>query len=319
MSKSQVHLFTGENIYNLEQELLRWKKAFFAKHGSENFIELQSKDATYSDLLDAVSVMPFIAERRLCFIRGIPRIEKEETISFIESVHPQTIVVIADSKPDKRLGVTKELMKLVEIQDFSLLSPRDLQTWGRGVVESNGASIHQDAWNALLSIVGTDQWMLEKELKKIAAYAGGSITVQHVEELAVPSGEQVIWKLTDLVGNRKADEALLFMHSRIERGEDPYGLWVILLNAVKNTVLVWSGLQAGLRDERSISSAFGMHFLAVRGLLPLAKSLNSNGITELVNFVSDADLALKTGGYHYTSEHQEEVIAIAERTILFCR
>lgn len=319
MSQGQLHLFTGENVYALEQELARWKQAFFAKHGSENFLELQAKDASLSDLLDAVSVMPFIAERRLFVLRGMPRIEKEEAASFAQSIHPQTVVVIADAKPDKRLSVTKEMMKLAEVQDFPVLSPRDLEMWGKAVVESSGASIQKEAWNMLLSIVGTDQWMLDAELRKLSAYAGGEITVHHVEEMAVPSGEQVIWRLTDLVGGRKADEALVFLRSRIERGEDPYGLWVILLNMVKNTALVWSGLQSGLRDERSISSAFGMHFLAVRGLLPLARALDKRGITALVGFASDADLALKTGGYHYTSEHQEEVIAVAERTILFCR
>lgn len=319
MLKGQLHFFTGENSYALEQELLRWKQAFFLKHGSENYLELQSKEASFSDLLDAVSVMPFIAERRLFVLRGMPCIEKEEAKFFAEAIHPQTVVVIADAKPDKRLGVTKEVMQLAEVQNFPSSSSGQLEAWGRGVVVSCGASIRKEAWNRLTEIVGTEQWMLDSELRKLSAHAAGEITEAHVDELAVPSGEQIVWRLTDLIGSKKIDAALDFLRSRIDRGEDPYGLWVILLNMIKNTTLVWSGLQSGLRDERSISSAFGIYFLSVRGLLPLARSLDRDSMSALVTFASDADLALKTGGLHYTKEHQEEVIAVIERAILFCR
>lgn len=319
MADAQIHLFTGENAYGLEKEVLRWKKGFCEKHGPENFLEISGKDTSVSDLLDAVSAMPFIAEKRLVLVRGMPRIEREEFASVAEAVHPQTILVIADPKPDKRLGVTKEVAALSEGKDFPLPSPSDLFAWARALVTAEGASIERQAFDRLITITGSDQWVLESELKKLSAFAAGPITVSHVERIAVPSGEQVIWRLTDLVGSRKADEALGFLHGQLERGEDPYGLWVILLNMIKNLALVWSAMDAGLKDERSISSAFGMHFLSVRGLLPLARALNSERINELVGWASDADIALKSGGYHYSSEHQGELVALAERAILKCR
>jgi DNA polymerase III delta subunit len=318
MSTGQFHFFTGENIFALEQELLRWKKAFFVKHGQENYLELQARDTTLSDLLDAVSVMPFIAERRLVVLRGLPRIEKEDVKTLKESIHEQTVFVIAESKPDKRLSVTKTITTLAEKLEFKPLTPRNIQVWGRGVVQSCGATIGSSAWSRLIEIVGTDQWLLHSELRKISAYAKGEITEKHVEELAVPSGEQIIWQLTDLIGSRKPKEALTFLHARIERGEDPYGLWSVLLNMLKNLVLVWSALESGVRDERSISSAFSLHILSVRSLLPLVKSLKRDQVLELVRFASEADVALKTGGHQYGAGHYEEVIALAERAILYC-
>ncbi len=319
MPEATLHLFTGENAYALEKEVLRWKKAFCEKHGPENFLEISGKDASLSGLLDAVSSMPFIAEKRLVLIRGIPRIEREEFVSVAEAIHPQTLVVIADPKPDKRLGVTKEIAALAQHKDFGSLSPAELYAWAKGVVSAEGASIERPVFDRLLTITGSDQWTLESELRKLSAFANGAITVSHVERLAVPSGEQVIWRLTDLVGNRKPDEALHFLRGQLERGEDPYGLWVILLNMIKNLTLVWSGIDGGLRDERTIASAFGLHFLAVRGLLPLARSMDSAKMNDLVTWASEADIALKSGGYHYTAEHQGEVVALAERAILKCR
>lgn len=319
MPEAQIHLFTGENLYALEKELQRWKKAFSDKHGPENLQEISGKDATVSTLLDAVSTMPFIAEKRLVVIRGIPRIEKEDFRSVAEAVHPQVIVVIADAKPDKRLSVTKEVTAAAELKSFPPLSPMELYSWAKTCVSGLGSSIDRPAFDRLLSITGEDQWVLDSELRKLADYSGAAITVEHVDELAVPSGEQVVWKLTDLIGSGRADAALAFLRTQLDRGEDPYGLWVILLNMIKNLALVWSALDAGLRDERSISSAFSMHFLSVRGLLPLARTLDRSRVKTLVMWASDADIALKTGGYHYASEHQQELVALTERAIMYCR
>ena len=240
-------------------------------------------------------------------------------MAFVDAIHPQSVVVIAESKPDKRLGIVKQLLTVAEVQEFPILTPHGLRAWSNTVLAFLGSSMSEKTWDHLIDVVGTDQWMLDSELRKLATYAGNDIKETHVDEIAVPSGEQVIWKLTDLVGAGKTEEALIFLRSRIERGEDPYGLWSVLLNMVKNMVLVWSGLESGLRDEKSISSAFGLNFFAVRGLLPLAKSLQKNAVLSLLSFASESDIALKSGGYHYSSENQEVVIALIERLIVHCR
>lgn len=318
-SESEFHFFTGENGYALQVDLQRWKEAFAKKHGSENFLQIEGSQTSLSPLLDAVSVMPFIAEKRLIVIQGLPKIDRDECKALAESIHPQTVVVVVEGTPDKRFGITKEILALATVHEYNPLAPRELLRWAQDLLAARQSSIAPDAFLSLVSFVGSDQWVLESELKKLSDYAQGEILPAHIEALAVPAGEQVIWRLTDLIGGRKADEALLFLRSRMERGEDPYGLWVILLNMVKNLMLVWAGLDAGLRDERSIASAFGMHFLSVRGLMPLARSLTRESIDALVTFVSASDLGLKTGVYHYTSERQSEVVALTERTILMCR
>jgi DNA polymerase III delta subunit len=88
---------------------------------------------------------------------------------------------------------------------------------------------------------------------------------------------------------------------------------------IKNVTLVWAAMQEGLRDDKSIASAAGIHFFAVRGIVPLARSLDADRVKSLVFWATDADLALKTGGYHYTAEKQGEIIALTERAILLCR
>lgn len=316
MASSNFLLFTGENAYALGAELKRWKNAFAEKHGQENMLSLSAKDCSVSDLLDALSVMPFVAEKRLVILEGIPKIEKDDMVRILAEMHPQTVFVIVEAKPDKRLGVVKEIERSAEIKSFGKPSHVELVSWVKQSLASHGSTIAPDALQALFSIVGDDQWTLRTELEKLSSGSDEEITVGDVERLCVPSGSQVIWKFTELLGSKKPKEALAFCSASVSRGEDPYGFWVILLAMIKNLTSVFAAVEAGTNDERSIASSTGLHFLAVRGLLPLARSMDQARIRSLVDWAADADIQLKTGGYRYSAERPDEVIALTERAIL---
>lgn len=324
----QFFFFAGENSYALLHEVQRWKQSFIQKHGPENFLTFPGPGQTVSSLMDAVATMPFIAEKRLVLCEGVPKIDKEGLAEVLEALHPQVVFVVYDTKIDKRLSIVKELFDKAEVKQFDALPPAKLSAWIREYTASRGATIDADAERELLAIVGADQWMLQGELDKLAVYAGGhsamssgsngAITAAHVDLLCLPSGSQVVWQLTDLIGGRKSLQALRFFRRRLDRGEDAYGMWAILLNMIKNIGAVRMCLDAGINDERRISKASGANFFAVRGLLPLARSLDRERAKRLVDWAAAADVGLKTGEFKYTAERPEEVIALAERAILAC-
>ncbi|HRH93736.1 MAG TPA: DNA polymerase III subunit delta [Candidatus Peribacteria bacterium] len=316
--ESQFFFFAGENSYALKHEIRRWKESFAAKHGPENLQTLLGATQTVSSLMDAVAVMPFIAERRLVLCEGVPKIDKDGLSRVLEVLHPQVIFVVYETKVDKRLGIVKDLFEKAQVKHFEPLPPAQLSAWVREYAASRGAAMGADAVRSLLGVAGDDQWMLQGEIDKLSVYAGGEITVAHIELLCVPSGSQVVWQLTDLIGGRKSVQALQFFHKRLERGEEPYGMWVILLNMIKNIGAVRICLDAGVTDEKSISKASGVHFFGVRGLLPLARSLDRKRAKALVDWAAASDVALKTGELKYTAERPEELIALAERAILAC-
>ncbi len=320
MAQPQFFFFTGTNAYALAQEVRRWKISFVAKHGSENLESLIGAQQTAAKLKDAVATMPFIAQRRLVLCEGVPKIDKADLPGVLEVLHPQVIFVIYDGKPDKRLSITKELLERAEeVKTFDPLSPFELAAWMSEHVAGLGSSIQPQAVTALLATVGNDQWMLKHELDKLAAACGETIEKDDVDRLCAPSGTQVIWQLTDLLGKRKVPEAIAFFRRMLDRGEDPYGIWVIVLNAIKNLAAIRMCLDGGTTDERSLSNATGVHFLGVRGMLPLAKSLSKARCKALVDWAAESDIALKTGGYKYTAERPDELITLVERAMLQCR
>lgn len=318
-SLANLFFFTGENEYAVSSEIHRWKEGFRDKHGLENLLVFDGASVTLSAVLDAVETLPFIAEKRLVVIEGVPKFSREEMETLAESIHPQTVAVIVEPEPDKRLSAVKTLEKLAEVKRFPLLKHPELIAWMIAQATDGGAVMSAASASALLGIVGDDQRTLETEIRKLALYAfGRDITLQDIEAVSIPSGTQVIWKLTDLIGSGKSVDALKFLRNRLERGEDPYGMWSILLNMVKNLVLVHVAFSEGVKSERGIADAFSLHPMSVRGVMSLARSLPPAKVVRLLNWAADADQKLKSGGFHYSVDRPEELIALAERVILSC-
>jgi DNA polymerase III subunit delta len=318
MAEHQLHLFTGSNVFACREELGRWKRAFTDKHGEENLLLLHGSSLSLPSLLDATATMPFLAEKRLVIIDSLPKIERDDLAIMLSSMHPQVVTVLVEAAPDKRTSLTKELLKVATVHDFTDLSAPELRGWINGTVKSHGKTIDHDAVSELLLIVGQDQQILSMELAKLLAYAESTITLRDVELLAVPSGSQVIWRLTDLLGSGKVDDAIRFIRFSLDRGEDAYTFWSILLTMIKNVVLISASLRSGNTDDKAIAAETGMHFFAVRGLKTLARSLSPTAVTQLATAALAADMALKTGGHKYAAERPDELIALLERTVMMC-
>ncbi len=182
-----------------------------------------------------------------------------------------------------------------------------------------GAKIDAPAIQFLIDYIGTDPWMLSSELRKLSvAPPDGVITRDHVSLLSAPSGDRIIWGMTNLLGERRIPQAMAFFREQLERGEEPYAIWSILLNMVKNLVLVWACVQEGIRDQSAVARELKLSPFVIRGVWPLAVSLSRPQVQWLTKFMAESDIALKSGGYKYTVEHQEEVIALIERSMLAC-
>ncbi|MEK7218763.1 MAG: DNA polymerase III subunit delta, partial [Patescibacteria group bacterium] len=240
-----LYYFTGGNAFAVRKEKRKWQKQFEEKHGTANLLVLQQQDVTFRALLDEVSVAPFIAEKRLLIIEGTPSFTKEEVEQLPGAIHPDCVVVIADAAPDKRLSAVKALLKAAHVKEFPPLQTKPILKWMAAYATALGCSFATGAAEELLSVAGEDQDALAQEMQKIALYTGKRpITKEDVAALAVPSGEREIWKLTNLLGEGKGEEALQYATAMITRGEDPFSLWNILLWMLRMLVTVTAAANA---------------------------------------------------------------------------
>lgn len=316
---TNLHLFTGENDYLRTEERRRWISEFQKKHGSENCIVLDGSKLSIRSLLDEVSVLPFLAEKRLIVVDGVPKSTKEEIELLVENIHPQSVVLIVDSKPDKRTGGVKTLLQIADIKEFPPLQPKKLAEWAVAYVTQHGSSIAPAALEAMLQATGNDQMMIATELDKLSLFATGkTITADDIERMTIESDEGVVWRMTDLLcaGNTAASARIT--RQMMERGVSGFQLWGILLSFLQNVVLVRAAVEEGMTSAKQVSDATGVHVFALRSLQPYASRVRSGVLYDFVTWAVRADMALKTGKTRATEEFPQELHAVIDQFLARC-
>ena len=330
-SMENVFLFTGESTFALQQELIRWIREFCERHGEENLTRLSATGLSASSLINEIASSPFIAERRLVVIDGIPSFSADDASSarrkaskgaqsmqaVLENMHPQVIVLFVASKPDRRLSATKDLLELATVQTFTPLSGDTLLRWIQEQFLAAGAEIEPAIPTLLLDRVGEDQQVLAQEIAKLSLFTfGRTVKPQDIEILVFPSAEQSVWRLLDLLGEGRAEEAVLFCRMLMKSGESAQEVWSIFLWRVTSLASVVSAVSEGTTSVQSIMQATGVKFGAARALLPLARSCKKEQLNDLLVRVADADIGLKTGVWKAGADSEEELFALLDRCLL---
>jgi DNA polymerase-3 subunit delta len=314
---SQIFLFSGENLYEIDQEKRRWIEGFIQKHGEENLTRIEGKKLQARFLMDEIATSPFIAEKRLIVLCGIPKMEKGEMLGMSTIIHPGNLLLIVDPKPDKRLSSTKELLTIAQVKTFAPLRNERLIAWLSQQATLHGSSLPRDSAVHLIATVGEDQMLLAAEILKLATFAGDkAISRSDIDILVMLSEEQAGWKLMDLVSMGKRDEALTFAKEILHKGESPYALWSKLLWLVSQLTLIAAAIEDGITAPPAITKSTGVNFGTVRTVLPLARKMKREELQAIVTKFAQTDRALKTGGYKSTVEAPEELLSIIDQSIV---
>lgn len=315
----QLFLFRGENTFALRGERRRWEKEFIERHGPENLLILDGAPLKFRALLDEVGSAPFLSEKRLVVVEGIPKFSKEEVTLLPGVLHPSTVLLFSDPQPDRRLAGVKELLRIAHVREFPPLKGKALCSWIETFLREQKSSLTHGAQEVLLDVVGEDQEMLSQELRKLATFANGRpITREDVEHFVLPAGEREVWHLLHLLTAGREREALVYAESVLARGGSPQALWGSLLWMLENLLLVRAALREGKGNALERARELGVPFPSIRTLLPFAERLSEERVRRFLRETIVADIALKTGEYRATSEAPEELAALIDRFILHC-
>lgn len=311
-----VHVFTGENAFMLEEALQTWTRAFAQKHGLDNLVRLDAKETALHDLLDYIGVAPFLAAKRLVILRGQPKFAKEDIETLFLTIHPDVILLLVEAKFDQRLGAVKELFKRAQVDTFEPLVRPMLLKWMTGYAQAYGCALAPDAAERMLQIVGEEQDMLAAELRKLCLYASGRSVKRADVELLVLPGEGSQWTLTDLISERKVGAALLYAHDLSNRGQDAFAVWNIFLWFLRTLASVSACAQSGMTNPNDVAKSASVPWRRVQPLLTLQRALGPAKLKRIVEEAVAADIALKTGGYKATTDDTEELQSVIDRMIL---
>ena len=294
---------------------------FREKHGSENLAEFDGKKTTYRELRDEVTVAPFIAEKRLIVVEGIPKGKKGDVESVVSDMHPDVVLLFtfnADiGKRAKFTVVQKELKGCAECKEFPVLTAQQLKQWIETFLADLGGSASEEARHLLLEMIGEDQQLLAQELRKIALFAHGrQIESEDVRKMVACSAEREVWKLMDFLGDGRTEDALQYVRELMDRGFSPQALWNTFLWMTSLLVQVVAYVEEGETNPWTIAGELRVNGSGVRAILPSARKMDRQFLQKILDQALTADRGLKTGVYKATNEAPQELLALIDRSIL---
>ncbi|MDZ4217018.1 MAG: DNA polymerase III subunit delta, partial [Candidatus Gracilibacteria bacterium] len=227
---SNLFLFTGENHQALQEKLKFWEKAFIEKHSDNNlevFDDVQQGDL--SRIINAVDSQPFLAEKRMIIIKGLPqgadvkkKIELESLEPLLEkdNIPESSVVIFVSPRPDKRSRFFKLLSKAAQVETFELPKGAALRQWVQQRLAAQEKKITPQAIDLLLLFCAEDVNRMASEIEKLGLLQRDLIDEEAIELIVSPNPEAKIFKALDQIGKQSLSEVLKSFEELVRGGEE---------------------------------------------------------------------------------------------------
>lgn len=224
-----MYLVTGNDVPKVERTLERLRRRFDA--GSVERLVAGKGGASGADVVAACNAGTLLGGERLVLVTHVDgqrgeydrrsggwKAEDVETVvAYLRDPAPGTVLCLvgAEVKKDSPLG--KACAKAGDVLVWEI-GRRDTVAWIAKSFQERGVKVGGDACRTLLDLVGDDKLVLDREIDKLATWAGGEpLGVEEVQRLATASAEAHPWDLTDAVGRRDAGAALEIVEATYAR------------------------------------------------------------------------------------------------------
>jgi len=342
-----IHLLLGADEY-LAAEWLAAQKAALGdpELAGLNTVELTGNQPA-ATVLGEAAMMPFLCDRRLLIVRGLfdayekrmassksdaatVYVEMAQLLDGLRGVPETCVLVFVDNSVDKRRGLWKgyvlpatgdhaerridgleALLKAGVLKQATLTAPdaKTLPGWLQARARTRQIAIEGNAVTLLCDFAGANLRQLDNELEKLALYADGRpITVQDVRTMVADVSEELIWSLTDALGQRQGANAMRALRELRRGDQSPIYLVTMIARQYRMLIEIKSLLAAGQNNPDAIAKQLGYGAYPVKKAMQLVSQYTYAELEDALDRLLEVDMAMKTGA----DQDTELDIVIAE-------
>lgn len=292
----KAYVFAGTEEFLKEEALDELVRACTVPGSREfDFTFLRGPGVSPAEIVTVCRVPPLLSPRRVVAVKDRELAPTEELAAQVRRL-PDCVCLIlwpADT-PVRRMTAWGRVAELV---DFAGLRRREMETWVNRRASRAGVKISPDACRVLAVRVHSDLRSLAAELDKLACYVGvgNRIGTQDVEALVSPgAAEDLVFRLTDAIADRKASEAIRLFNMLVRRGEPPVMVLFMTAKHVRRIIQAKSLCESGLSPD-AVAAEMGVHpYVAEKSCLQAANFAAADLLAAL-DVLSRADVRIKTG------------------------
>ena len=297
------YIFHGNDTHAQQETVAK----LIAKLGDPSMLELNTtrleSNATFAQLQQAASAMPFLAKARLVIVRDLlsGKLDKalqKQLEAYLPTLPETTRLLFLESQP---LRATSRLVKLAEseksgyVKQFVKPEGAALERWIRQQVEEENGRISPQAAHMLAANVGNQMEILSRELEKLLLYCNGEeIQSEQVKRLSPYAAEASIFDLVDALGNRNSKKASQLLQEKFLEGADPFYLFSMFTRQFRLLIQVKELADEGKRPQ-TISQDLKMHGFVVGKLYQQCQGFSLTQLEQIYRHLLSIDVGVKTG------------------------
>lgn len=280
-----IILLTGDNIYEIDQELGRIIDA----HTGEAEV-LGADSVTPASLTDIFMGVSLFSQERLVVLR-----HASSNSALWEALGPwlerdtATTLVLVEPRLDKRTKIYKQFVAQADVRSFTAWGERDTavaEKWLQTEAKRRSVVLDPQAAREIVRRRGVEQYQLINTLEQLVVFETitASVVVEHLEE--VPQENVFALLAAGVAGDTKK------VHSMIETlklTNDPY----MTMGLLASQVVALSGLvlASGADD---VAKDLGVSPYVLRNLQTSARGMDRQKLRAVVQALGAADIGLKT-------------------------
>lgn len=318
--QQNIHLFFGEDQFQLTKKLQLWKSEFKKKYeGDLNLTQLDNKDISANSIIEALETMPFLAEKKLVIVNNFlakgKDHEQQKILKYLENpiADHAVLVFFEEAVPDKRRSLYKKIVKMGHLHDFKYMNPQEML---RFLHERSKGSLSLQAAQYLITLTGAESWRGEKELEKLLIYADGQkITQEMIDAMVTPTLSSTIFKLTDHIAAKKVKESLKILNILIESGEDPYKILFMIVRQFRIIIQVKDLIEQKY-DRTHIIKTLKLHPFVAMTTMEQSRNFSFEELKRIYRALLQIDIDIKTGNIKMGPDNKIDFCLSLEKIFL---
>ena len=254
-----------------------------------------------------------IVVREVNYFGGKPKYEEQVSMGDISSTYSLmrrgiyldssiTLILICNNL-NKTKDTAKELLKKTEFIDL-YIKDEEIDTYINDYISKINVTIEPKALVKLKENTVNNIDLLFNEIDKLALITN-NITWKVVNEFGssyiIPKGvgeetdyNDITFKFTDAIANKKFKDAFAYFDKIVERGDDMYALIGLINGQFSNIYLVKEAVNEGLSDE-TIANELGFKSGRVYILKRIGNLYTLDELRDIIINLSNIDIKIKLG------------------------
>ena len=310
----------GESDYRLEERAHFLLEGFRRKYDPAGInvtvVNALTDNWKANRVLEEILAAPFLAEKRLVMLKGVPAAASEEggeeeksLAEALDHLPETTILILVGYHPDKRKTLYKKLLAVAEVEEFNDWTAPSIKKWIKSKID-----LDDDTIDYLIATVGSDLYRLDSEIAKLSVY-GGPITPKEVNLLVTPTLSNSVFDFTDAISQQDHRKALRLFSGLRQQGESIFAIFPMIVRNFRILLLYKNKLLAG-QDRRTIMADLKIPPFVASKVHSQADNYSLEVLQQCYNCLLEIDVQVKTGVINTSSTNTREFDLAIEKFIL---